>query len=77
MLYIPQNLALMFSKFEETRAKISNHYPLISPGWVKTFCLDWNFSSNKAINKINYKITPFEKALEITLSWLSSKERSN
>jgi nucleoside-diphosphate-sugar epimerase len=77
MLYVSQNLALMFGKFEETRAKISNHYPLISPGWVKTFCLDWNFSSNKAINEINYKITPFEKALEITLSWLSSKERSN
>jgi nucleoside-diphosphate-sugar epimerase len=77
MLHIPQNLALMFSKLEETRAKNSNHYPLISPGWVKTFCLDWNFSSNKAINEINYKITPFEKALEITLSWLSSKERRN
>jgi farnesol dehydrogenase len=77
ILHIPEKLALTFSKFEEARAKISNHYPLISPGWVKTFCLDWNFSSNKAVNEINYKITPFEKALEITLSWLRSKERSN
>jgi len=77
MIHIPKNLALMFSKLEETHAKISNHYPLISPGWVKTFCLDWAFSSSKAINEINYKITPFEKALEITLAWLILKERSS
>jgi nucleoside-diphosphate-sugar epimerase len=75
LFHVPEKLALMFSQFEEYRAKISNHYPLISPGWVKTFSLDWNFSSNKAINDINYKITPFEKALETTLAWLSSKER--
>jgi hypothetical protein len=77
MLHVPKKLALTISKLEETRAKISSHYPLISSGWVKTFCLDWNFSSNKAINEINYKITPFEKALELTLSWLSSNERRN
>jgi nucleoside-diphosphate-sugar epimerase len=77
MLHVPPKLALTFSKLEETRAKIFNHYPLISSGWVKTFCLDWNFSCNKAINEINYKITPFEKALELTLSWLSSNERRN
>jgi len=77
LLHVPKNLALLFSKLEESRAKISNHYPLISPGWVKTFCLDWNFSSDKAINEINYKITPFEKALQITLLWLSSNERRN
>ncbi|HCY76716.1 MAG TPA: hypothetical protein DHV28_12420 [Ignavibacteriales bacterium] len=77
MFHAPKNLALGFSKLEEARTKISNHYPLISPGWVKTFCLDWNFSSNKAINQIDYKITPFEKALEMTLSWLTSDQRRN
>jgi len=75
MFNVSESLVLLFSNLEEYRAKIFNHYPLITPGWVKTFCFDWNFSSNKAVNEINYKITPFEKALETTLSWLSSLER--
>lgn len=77
MIHIPKSLALKFSKIEEARTKISKHYPLITPGWVKTFCLNWDFTNEKAIKEINYKITPFKKALEITLSWLNSIERGN
>jgi farnesol dehydrogenase len=77
MIRIPKNLALLFSQFEETRGRVSRHHPLITPGWVKTFCLNWDFSSEIAIKEINYKITPFNKALEITLEWLNLKERGS
>lgn len=77
MIHIPKSIAVLFSHIEETRGKVFNHHPLITPGWVKTFCLNWDFSSEKAIEEIKYKITPFNKALEITLDWLSLNERRN
>lgn len=77
MFHIPEKVALIISKIEEYRARVSNHYPLITPGWVKTFCLDWSFSSDKAIKEIDYKITPFEDALNKTVMWLASKETGN
>jgi nucleoside-diphosphate-sugar epimerase len=77
MIHIPKSIAVFFSQIEEMRGKVFKHHPLITPGWVKTFCLNWDFSSEKAIKEINFKITPFKKALEITLDWLSLKERRN
>lgn len=77
MIHIPKSVAVLFSHIEEARGKVFRHHPLITPGWVQTFCLNWDFSSEKAIEEIKYKITPFNKALEITLDWLSLNERRN
>jgi nucleoside-diphosphate-sugar epimerase len=72
MIRIPVKAGLMFGKIEETLAKISNHYPQITPKWVKTFAINWSFSNDKAIREIDYQVTSFEIALEKTLSWIYS-----
>lgn len=70
MIHIPKSIALLYSNVEQMIAGIFNHYPTITPGWVETFSLNWSFSSNKAINEIDYKITPVSQAIEKTIEWI-------
>ena len=70
MIHVPVKAGLLLGSIEELLSKISNHYPQITPAWVRTFALDWAFSSEKAISEIDYRITPFNKALSETLSWI-------
>jgi len=74
MIKIPAKVALLHSKIEELLANRFNRYPTITPGWVKMFLDDWAFSSNKAINEINYSITPLQIALEKTIKWIEESK---
>ena len=77
MLNIPAFIALLHSKIEEQLANRFNRYPMITPGWVKMFLDDWAFSSKKAINEINYNITPLQIALEQTIEWIEQRKKEN
>ncbi len=77
MIHIPKSIALFYSKVEQTIAKSFNYYPTITPGWLNTFSLDWAFTSDKAINEINYKITPIEQAIKRTVNWIYSNNGVN
>jgi len=73
--HIPESAGLAFGYVEEFLGKTTNHYPFITPGWIRTFAKDWSFSCDKAVREIDYKITPVKLALEKTITWL--KENSN
>lgn len=70
MIHIPRPLAMVFATTEKLRAEWFNHYPLITPGWVKIFINDWACSTEKAEKEIHYRITPFRDALRQTIEWL-------
>ena len=70
MLHIPSAIAMGVSRLEEFRAEHFNHYPLITPGWVKTFIADWAFSTEKAERELGYTVTPLHAALRRTVAWL-------
>jgi farnesol dehydrogenase len=77
MLNIPASVALLHSKIEEELANRFNRYPMLTPGWVKLFLDDWAFTSDKAINEINYNITPLKTALERTIDWIEKNKKNN
>jgi nucleoside-diphosphate-sugar epimerase len=70
LVRIPAPAAHFFAHLELLRAKISGHYPLITPDWSRLFMLNWAFSSDKAREEIGYRITPFKQALDKTVMWL-------
>ena len=72
MIHMPSSLAMGYSYFEQSRAKVFNSYPQITPSWVKTFLADWAFSCEKAKKEIGYSITPLRDALSTTVKWLKS-----
>jgi farnesol dehydrogenase len=67
---VPPWAALLFSHWEEKKARWVGNYPLITVGWVKTFLQDWRFSSAKAEKELGYRITPLREGIRITLEWL-------
>ena len=52
------------------RAKLLGIYPQVTPAWVRTFALDWAYSSAKAQRELGYRYTPLEDGLQITYEWL-------
>lgn len=71
---IPYPVALAFSKSEEMRAKLFGGNPLITPEWVKTFALDWVYTSKKAEDELGYKYTPLKDAMHKTIDWLNKQK---
>jgi len=71
LLHVPAAAALAFSRFEEARGRATRHYPLITPGWVRTFLCDWACSCEKSQQELGYNITPFADAVRETFEWLS------
>jgi farnesol dehydrogenase len=67
---VPPWFALFYSLWQQEKARWFGLYPLITPGWVKTFLQDWAYSSAKAETQLGYKITPLKEGLRITLAWL-------
>jgi len=70
LFHIPEAMVLAFAQLEEILGKTLNIYPLVTPGWVKTFMRDWECDSGKSISEIGYAITPLREALEKTITWL-------
>lgn len=75
MFHIPPSIALIFSRLEKLRAQWFDHYPLITPDWTKLFLADWACSTAKAECELGYKITPLQKALKNTITWLNKDTR--
>jgi nucleoside-diphosphate-sugar epimerase len=72
LFHVPAPLALSVSSIEELRGRWSAHYPLITPGWVRTFARDWSFSTRKSELELGYRVTPLREALERTVRWLET-----
>jgi nucleoside-diphosphate-sugar epimerase len=67
---LPAWLAMAYSRLEGATARWFGHYPLITPGWVETFVLDWAYSSAKAERELGYTVTPLKEGIFMTCEWL-------
>jgi nucleoside-diphosphate-sugar epimerase len=67
---MPHFTPLLFAWLQKKRAEWFGVYPAITPGWIKTFSVDWAYRSDKAIRELGYSPTPLEDGLRITYQWL-------
>jgi len=65
-------IPMLVAHYLELQAKCLGIYPLITPGWVRTFLVDWAFSCEKAEQELGYRMTPFEEAIRRTCRWLDA-----
>ena len=66
----PFSIALLYGRLCEIRAKMSKkRIPYITRPLMKMAKYDWAYSSQKAIDDLDYKITPFKEGLEKTVEW--------
>lgn len=61
---------LLVAWCQQRRAERRGIYPRITPGWVRTFSVDWAFSTAKAQRELGYRPTPLDEGLRRTYEWL-------
>ena len=61
---------LLFAWLQKKRAEWFGVHPAITPGWIRTFLVDWAYRSDKAIRELDYRPTPLEDGIRITYDWL-------
>lgn len=73
LINFPVWLMIMTAKIMELLAYVTGIPPLITPPWIRKYLHHWNLSSEKAINQLGYKITPFNEGVSKTVTWLNNK----
>jgi len=73
MIHIPLKFAFFAAEFCAFLARRFKIYPLITPEWVKIFAVDWAFSHKKAEAQLDYIATPFQEAVQRTLTWIKEQ----
>ncbi len=73
----PLSLGWLYSKFCELKASIDKKYPTIVWPMLRGMKYNWAYSSEKAIKRLGYKITPLREALEKTVEWYKEYAKKN
>lgn len=65
----PMWMAMFYGWLCEIKAKITKKIPYMTRAIIRMATYNWAYSSQKAIDKLGYKITPFDKGLRETVTW--------
>ena len=60
---------LLFAWILEKRARWFGVYPRITPGWMRTFLVDWAYSCEKAKQELGYEPISLRQGLEKIWNW--------
>jgi nucleoside-diphosphate-sugar epimerase len=75
MVRLPMPVMLLYGYKEELLARWFNVEPQITRKWIRKYNYNMSCSSEKAISELGYSITPLEKGVYKTLSWLEDEHR--
>ncbi|MEE9378433.1 MAG: NAD-dependent epimerase/dehydratase family protein [Candidatus Lokiarchaeia archaeon] len=67
--HFPMSLANTYALLCEAKTKLTKKMPHTNRSTVKMINHNWSYSSEKAIEKLGYKITPLREGLEETIKW--------
>ncbi len=73
LYHLPYAIMMALSKVMVFMASFTGLTPPITPGFVKRYHYNWNFSSAKAEKELGYRITPLEEGIKKTMEWLKQK----
>ncbi|MBA7633713.1 Aurachin B dehydrogenase [subsurface metagenome] len=67
--HFPMSFAKLYALLCELKTKLTKKMPYTNRSTVKMINHNWSYSSEKAIEKLGYKITPLREGLEETIKW--------
>lgn len=74
LIRVPKGVMMSYALYQELLAKSFKRKPLITRKWVIKSLHNWILTSEKAEQELQYKITPFEEAINQTLHWLEKND---
>jgi farnesol dehydrogenase len=77
LLHLPIPVISVFAAFELFCAENFGKPPVITPDWLKRYSQDRPVSSQKAIEELDYSVTPLSEGIEKTILWLNLMKREN
>ena len=72
MVKLPQRLIEMYSRAEWLKATLTGLPPVFLPEFAERLKKDQKYSSQKAITKLNYSITPFAEGMARTINHIKN-----
>jgi len=75
--HIPMSVGLSYGRMCSMAAKITKRKPLYTRGIIKNIKYNREYSSEKAVKQINYKITPLKEAMQTTVEWYMDYVEAN
>ena len=73
----PMWMGVLYAKLCKFKAKLTKKDPYITPDMIVGMNYDWAFTSEKAKEKLGYKITPLREALKETVEWYQNYHESH
>lgn len=74
LVRVPQKIIKIYSQFQWLKTKLTGLPPAFLPEFANRLLYDQRYSSNKAAEKLGYKITPFRKGFENTIRYVQDNE---
>jgi farnesol dehydrogenase len=71
MFHLPLPVMTAAASLMEAQAAVTGIPPLITASFVKKYLNHWSLNSNKALQELGYKMTPFREGVLKTLEWAS------
>ena len=75
LLHLPLPVSMGIGRSLVLWYKLTGKLPRITPNVVSKYLYDWKFTSQKAIDELGYKITPFEEGMKYTVDYLQTLEK--
>jgi nucleoside-diphosphate-sugar epimerase len=73
MIRIPSAAMFMISWISLIIARLTGIRPIITPGFIRKFSVDWKVSSEKARKELNYTPVSIENGIRNTINWLKKE----
>lgn len=70
MIPVPNVLLFLFATAAMAYSKITGQRPVVTPAYTRRFRINYILDLSKSIRELGYQVTPFKRAVEITLSGL-------
>ncbi|ASU36250.1 NAD-dependent epimerase/dehydratase family protein [Mucilaginibacter xinganensis] len=72
MVKLPQRIIEIYSRFELLKTTLTGWPPVFLPEFAARLKKDQKYSSQKAVNRLNYSITPFEEGIAKTINHIKN-----
>ncbi len=77
LIKVPVAAMQGFGHLQMLKKNLTGKTPLLTPAWIKKYEYDWSLNSQRAIEELNYNVTPLEDGVRQTISWLKSQNIIN